>query len=151
MPPELRIATPVAVPLTRSSNLDCSHVRVPSAAAGAVRQKTEIKARRTPAKTRGTLCNVIPRFGDPEGGDGYKRCGNWKVQVNTLGGCVARGSATAKSFWPPRSQRKACGGRGVKNNPTRRQCGFERVIVNFYAVRAPEFALHARSQVIPAG
>src|SRR5205814_8341978 len=29
-PPALRMATPLAVPLVRSSNLDCSQVRVPS-------------------------------------------------------------------------------------------------------------------------
>ena len=31
-PPALRMATPLEVPFTSSSNLDCSHVRVPSAA-----------------------------------------------------------------------------------------------------------------------
>src|SRR5713101_6839767 len=33
-PPALRMATPLAAPLVRSSNLDCSQVRVPSPAAG---------------------------------------------------------------------------------------------------------------------
>src|SRR5438132_13128119 len=33
-PPALRMATPLAAPLVRSLNLDCSQVRVPSPAAG---------------------------------------------------------------------------------------------------------------------
>ena len=39
-PPMLRIATPVADPLLRSSNFDCSQVRVPSAEANVARVKT---------------------------------------------------------------------------------------------------------------
>src|ERR1700686_726904 len=62
-PPELRIATPVAVPLVRSSNFDCSQVRVPSAKATALIATVESKKPvRMEWGTLRRLRNVIPRF-----------------------------------------------------------------------------------------
>src|SRR4029077_8561884 len=66
------MATPVAVPFVRSSNFDCSQVRVPSAKAAVGRTPiTNREARRmlkaVEKETLRGLRNVVPRFkSDPE-------------------------------------------------------------------------------------
>src|SRR5882672_9969586 len=57
-PPVLRIATPFAVPLLKSSNLDCSQVRVPSANAGCM---AKVAARGRRKKARATFDKFRPR------------------------------------------------------------------------------------------
>src|SRR5208282_385128 len=63
-PPALRMATPVAVPLVRSSNLDCSQERVPSANAVEIGPEPQMyvrkKAVRRKKKGFRALCNFIP-------------------------------------------------------------------------------------------
>src|SRR5262249_39664226 len=54
------MATLFAVFLTRSSNFDCSHVRVPSASEFAAVSKTKRKKRKLEAIERCETCNVIP-------------------------------------------------------------------------------------------
>src|SRR5579863_9934600 len=68
------MATPVAVPLVRSSNLDCSQVLVPSA------REEEIRAQRVSArkKDRRGFCNGQPRFRI-----GAARLRVARIQVNT--------------------------------------------------------------------
>src|SRR5579872_6348860 len=59
------MATPVGVPLVRSSNFDCSQVRVPSANATAPKLSTVNTARNNPPerkKNRRRLCTLIPRL-----------------------------------------------------------------------------------------
>ncbi len=56
------MATPVAVPLVRSSNLDCSQVRVPSARTDGARRATVSVERKRPTRMEWgilrELCNV---------------------------------------------------------------------------------------------
>jgi hypothetical protein len=65
------MATPVAVPFVRSSNFDCSQVRVPSAKAAVGRTPiANREKRRMPKVEKETLRglrNVVPRFkNDPQ-------------------------------------------------------------------------------------
>src|SRR5581483_10048434 len=75
-PPAFRIATPDAVPFSRSSNLDCSHDRVPCAStvdehtAIAQQMKRPLMAAR---ENLSTLCNVIPRCKNPRNANGGRR------------------------------------------------------------------------------
>jgi len=74
MPPLLRIATPVAVPLVSSSNFDCSQVRVPSAnAVETIRQLRVARKRLEKRKNKNlrALCNFVPRSVVVENIQGY--------------------------------------------------------------------------------
>src|ERR1019366_2963050 len=59
-PPSLRNATPLAVPLVSSSNLDCSQVRVPSARANA--ERAEVERISTDSRASVLRAKVIPHF-----------------------------------------------------------------------------------------
>src|SRR5260370_39653133 len=64
-PPSLRRAMPLAVPLISSSNLDCSHVRVPSARANTERAMVETMSADSSANV--LRAKVIPHFKGMEG------------------------------------------------------------------------------------
>src|ERR1039458_9511338 len=59
-PPSLRSATPLAVPLVSSSNLDCSQVRVPSARANA--ESAEVERISKDSRASVLRAKVIPHF-----------------------------------------------------------------------------------------